>query len=58
MANFAGQALIQFSAPLAFLGGVQIGAIIFDARRMQIWMAWKIIVPNALNIVTLFFPPY
>jgi hypothetical protein len=58
IANFAGQALIQFSAPLAFLGMVQIGAIIFDARGMEIWMTWTAIVPNALNIVTLFLPPY
>jgi hypothetical protein len=58
VANFAGQALIQFSAPLAFLGAVQIGAIIFDAHGLQIFLAWTNIVPNAFNIVTLLFPPF
>lgn len=58
VAGCAGQALIQFSAPLAFLGSVQIGTIIFDARGMQIWMTWSAIVPNAFNIVTLVFPPF
>jgi hypothetical protein len=57
IANFVGQALIQFSAPLVFLGGVQIGAIIFDACGMQIWMTWQNIVPNAFGIVTMMFPP-